>query len=102
MPQSLLGKIGKSSMDLAYNNMILSNYKAETSKPLGVSQVGIVVGTNTRPTLFMVVLTKPNYNMLMGREGFMELDVYLGLYIRGSPSGSLMRSSKPSKRIRVF
>lgn len=62
MPQSLLGKIGKSPTGLACNNMVLSNYEGKTSKPLGVIQVDVV------PTLFVVVPTKSNYNLLLGRE----------------------------------
>lgn len=68
MPHSLLGKIGKFNTDLKPNNMVLSNYKGNTNKPLGVIQVDVVLGTTTRPTLFVVIPTKPNYNLLLGRE----------------------------------
>ena len=68
MLQSLLEKIGKFTIDLAYNNMGLSNYEGKASKPLGVIQVDIDVGFTTRPTLFMVVPTRVNYNLLLGRE----------------------------------
>lgn len=43
MPQSFLGKIGKSAMDLACNNMVLSYYEGKTSKPLWVIQVDVMV-----------------------------------------------------------
>lgn len=68
MPQSLFGKKSESTTDLAYNNMVLSNYEGKTNKPLGVIQVDIVVGTTIRPTFFMLVPTKANYNFLLGRE----------------------------------
>lgn len=48
--------------------MVLSNYMGKTSKCLGVIQVDVVVGTTTRPMLFVVVPTKANYNLLLGRE----------------------------------
>lgn len=60
-------------MDLAYNNMVLSNYEGKTRKPLGVIQVDIVLETTTRPTMFMVVSTKENYKMLLGREWLHEV-----------------------------
>lgn len=68
MPQSLSGKISKSATNLTCNNMVLSNYEGKTRKPLGVIQVDVVVVTTTRPTLFVVVSTKENYNMLLGIE----------------------------------
>lgn len=42
--------------------------KGKTRKPLGFIQVDVVVGTTTRPTLFVVILTKVIYNLLLGRE----------------------------------
>lgn len=47
--------------------MVVSNYEGKT---LGFLQVDMVVGTTTRPTLFVVVPTKANYNLLLGREWF--------------------------------
>ncbi|MCI39059.1 hypothetical protein A2U01_0060288, partial [Trifolium medium] len=35
---------------------------------MGAIQVDIVVGSTIRPTLFLVVPSKANYNMLLGRE----------------------------------
>lgn len=50
--------------------MVLLNYEGKTNKTLGVIQVDIMVGTTTRPTLFIVMLTKTNYNLLLGKEWF--------------------------------
>lgn len=55
IPHSLLNKIGKYETDLRPQHMIMSNYEGKTSKALGVIQVDIVVGTITRPTLFVVI-----------------------------------------------
>lgn len=48
--------------------MVLSDYEGKSRKALRVNQVDIVVGTIIRPTLFMVISSKENYNLLLGRE----------------------------------
>lgn len=48
--------------------MVFSNYEGNTSHILGVIQVSLSVGLTVRPTLFMVILSKENYNFLLGRE----------------------------------
>lgn len=68
MPHSLPKKIGKYDTDLRPQNMVLSNNEEKNNKVSGVVQVDVVVGTIIRPTLFMVISTKENYNLLLGRE----------------------------------
>jgi hypothetical protein len=68
MPEFLLNKIGKCSTNLHPHNIVLSNYEGETRFSLGAIQVEVVVGSITRPTLFLVVASKANYNLLLGRE----------------------------------
>jgi hypothetical protein len=68
MPQSLLKRIGKTDKDLKPHNVILSNYEGTTGHFLGALQVSLTVGTVVRPTLFMVVPSKANFNLLLGRE----------------------------------
>lgn len=63
-----LKRIGNFDTDLCPHNMVLSNYEGKTSHILGIIQVDIFVGTLTRPTLFMVISSKANYNLLLGRE----------------------------------
>lgn len=46
--------------------MVFSNYEGKTSCILGVIQVDLVVGTTTRPTIFMVIASKANFNLLLG------------------------------------
>ena len=48
--------------------MVLSNYEGKTNNIMGVVQVDLVVGTTTRSTLFMVIDSKANFNLLLGRE----------------------------------
>ncbi|KAK2357190.1 hypothetical protein QL285_094487 [Trifolium repens] len=68
MPEFLLRKIGKSLVDLHPHNIVLSNYEGETGFSLGAIQLEVVVGSTVRPTLFLVVASKANYNLLLGRE----------------------------------
>lgn len=65
-PHSSLRKIGKYETDLRLHNMVMSNYEGKTSKYLKVIQVDITVGTIITPTLFVVITTKANYNLLLG------------------------------------
>ena len=68
MPEFLLKKIGKSLVDLHPHNIVLSNYEGETGFSLVAIQLDVVVGSTVRPTLFLVVVSKANYNLLLGRE----------------------------------
>src|ERR1044072_8350988 len=68
MPSMLLSKLCKSTDDLKPHNMVLSDFGGKTSKALGVILLNVHVGTVQRPTLFVVVPSKANYNLLLGRE----------------------------------
>ncbi|CAJ2646962.1 unnamed protein product [Trifolium pratense] len=68
MPEFMITKIGKFSTDLHPHNIVLSNYEGETGFSLGAIQVDVAVGSTVRPTLFLVVASKANYNLLLGRE----------------------------------
>lgn len=68
MTDSLLGKIGKYDTNFKPNNMVLLNYVGKNSKPLGVIQVDMVVGTTTRPTLSVVIPTKANHKYAIYRK----------------------------------
>lgn len=68
MPHFMLKKIGKFDTNLKPRNMVLLNYEGKIGHTLGVIQVDLTVGTIIRPTMFMVIASKANYNMLLGRE----------------------------------
>jgi hypothetical protein len=68
MPQSMLPKIGKNDSDLSAHNIVLSNYEGKTGYSMGAIQVSVSVGSIVRPTLFLVVQSKENFNLLLGRE----------------------------------
>ena len=64
----LLKKIGLSETDLKPHNVVLCNYEGKSRSSLGAIEVDLVVGTVKWPTLFLVVESKGNYNLLLGRE----------------------------------
>lgn len=64
----MLKKIGKYDIDGKPHNMVLTNYEGKMGSTLGVIQVELTVGTVTRSTMFMIVETKANYNLLLGKE----------------------------------
>ncbi|XP_050889916.1 uncharacterized protein LOC127095244 [Lathyrus oleraceus] len=68
MPHHMLRKIGKYDTDAKPHNMVLSNYEGNVRITLGVIQVRLTVGTVTRSTMFMIVETKANYNLLLRRK----------------------------------
>ncbi|KAK2436375.1 hypothetical protein QL285_021373 [Trifolium repens] len=68
MPLSMLPKIGKYDCDLSAHNIVLSNYEGKTGHSRGAIQVDVDVGSIVRPTLFLVVESKANFNLLLGRE----------------------------------
>lgn len=68
MPHFMLKKIGKNDTYTKPHNMVLSNYEGKVSTTMGVIQVDLTVDTITRPTMFMVIVSKANYNLLLGRE----------------------------------
>jgi hypothetical protein len=65
MPQSMLPKIGKYDSDLSAHNIVLSNYEGKTGYSMGAIQVDVAVGSIVRPTLFLVVQSKANFNLLL-------------------------------------
>lgn len=68
MPYTLFKKRVKGEEDLRQHNMVLLNYEGKTSNIIGVVQVDLDVGTNTRSTLFMVIDSKANFNLFLGLE----------------------------------
>lgn len=64
----MLRKIGKFYTDLRSHKMVLLNYEINTGAALGIIQVDVMVGTMVKLTLFVVIPTKDNYNILLGRE----------------------------------
>jgi len=68
LPQSFLKKIGLFDSDLKPHNVVLTNYEGTTGNFLGAVEVDLVVGSISQTTMFMVVPSKENFNVLLGRE----------------------------------
>ena len=68
IPLCMLKRIGMFGTDIKPHNMVLSNYDGKIGLTLGVVQVDPTWGSITRPTMFMVIATKTNYNLLLGSE----------------------------------
>jgi len=68
LPHFLLKKIGLSESNLKPHNVVLCNYEGKSGSSFGVVEVNLVVRIVKRPTLFLVVESKANYNLLLGRE----------------------------------
>jgi len=68
LPQLFLKKIGLFDSDLKPHNVILTNYEGTTRNSLGAIEVDLIVGSISRTTMFMVVPSKANFNVLLGRE----------------------------------
>lgn len=57
-----------SESDLKPHNVVFSNYEGNSRSSFGAVEVDLVVGIIKRSTLFLVVSSKANYNLLLGRE----------------------------------
>lgn len=68
IPHSLFKNMGKNDEDLRPYNMVLSNYEGNTTHISGVIQVDLLVVSTSSPTLFMVITSNANYNLLLERE----------------------------------
>lgn len=68
IPHHMLRRIGKYDTDAKPHYMVLTNYEGKVGSILGVIQFELTVGTVTRSIMFMIVETKANYNLLLGRE----------------------------------
>jgi hypothetical protein len=64
----MMEKIGKYKSDLISHNIVLSNYEGKSGHSWGALQVNVAIGSSVRPTLFSVVESKANYNLLLDRE----------------------------------
>lgn len=68
MPHFMLKKVGKDKTDTKPHNMVMSNYEGKVGTTMGVIQVDLTICTITRLTMFMVIVSKANYNLLLDRE----------------------------------
>lgn len=75
MSRTILKNIRKSHMNTKPHNMVLSNYEGKVGTTLEFIQFDLTIDTITRPTMFMVVESKANYNLLLGHEWIHNIGV---------------------------
>ena len=68
LPHFLLKNIRLSESDLKPHNVVLCNYEGKSGSSFGAIEVDLVVRIVKMATLFLVVESKANYNLLLGRE----------------------------------
>lgn len=82
MSHYMLKRFGKDDADIRLHNMVLSNYEGKVGTLMGVIQIDLIVVTITRPTIFMVIASKANYNMLLDRERIHDICVIPSMHQR--------------------
>ena len=68
IPEHVVKKLDKSCSDLMPHNMVITDFNGKTSRSPGCIALDLKVGSVTRTTMFVVVPSQANYNLLLGRE----------------------------------
>ena len=68
MPYSTYCRLGRLPEDLIETDMILENYKDESSQAKGILSVELTIGNKSLQTAFFVINGEVSYNLLLGRE----------------------------------
>lgn len=80
MSHYMMKRIRKDDTDTRPHNVVLSNYEGKVGTTMGVIQMDLVVGTITRPIMFIVITLKANYNLLIDREWIHGISLELILW----------------------
>ena len=64
----ILDRLGKSKEELKDINMVMTDYHGKATPAKGVILLNVKVGMVERPTLFVVILSKSSYNLLLKRD----------------------------------
>lgn len=68
MPASMLKRLGETQQDLLPHTMSVTDFCGRLSNSEGMICLDLKVGSIARPTMFVVMPSKANYNLLLGRE----------------------------------
>jgi hypothetical protein len=77
MPDATFRKLGRNSDDLIKTNMVLKDFGGNPSETKGVLNVELTVGSMIVSAIFFVINGKGSYSLLLGRDGFMLIVVFL-------------------------
>nr|KYP39678.1 hypothetical protein KK1_038998 [Cajanus cajan] len=68
LPRTMLKRFGKTMADLKPHNILISGYAGKSSQPEGMILLDVQFGSVKRTTMFIVTLSKANFNVLLARE----------------------------------
>ena len=68
MPYTTFRKLGKGPGDLMETDMMLKDFRGNTSKTWGVINVKLTIGSKTLLTMFFIIDGKGSYNLLLGHD----------------------------------
>lgn len=68
MPTSMLKRLGKNQWDLLPHTMSVMDFCEKSSNSEGMICLDLKVRSITRPTMFVVMPSKANYNLMLSRE----------------------------------
>ena len=68
MPYTTFRKLGKGPEDLMETDMMLKDFRGNTSKTWGAINVELTIGSKTLLSTFFVVNGKGSYSLLLGRD----------------------------------
>ena len=68
MPYTTFRKLGKGLGDLLETDMMLRDFRGNTSKTRGAINVELIIGSKTLLTTFFVIDGKGSYSLLLGRD----------------------------------
>nr|KYP33586.1 hypothetical protein KK1_045551 [Cajanus cajan] len=66
LPQTMLTRFWKTLVDLNSHNILKSDYAGKSSQPEGMILPDLQIGSVKRTTIFIVTLSKANFNVLLG------------------------------------
>lgn len=70
-----LKKLDRDETNLILADVVMTNFTEETTRPLSMLPANITVGGNTTTSVFFVMQSASNYNILLVGIGFMSTHV---------------------------
>ena len=68
MPLRMLISMGRSISDMIETEVVVSTFTEEVSKTLGILPIDITIGSKTALSVFFVIDSTANYNILLRRD----------------------------------
>ena len=68
MSLRMLRALGRSICDMIETEVVVSTFTKEVSKTLGILPIDITIGSKTTLSVFFMIDSTSNYNVLLGRD----------------------------------